>query len=160
MCLEILISWPEKSSKVLIFQFTIRECYKQNCQWFTRTHMKPLSLNIHYMTWFLVTAFSFCRYPYNKRHLKITWMSNIEAGLILTPYSFWRNWTSFNLFSCFTVWILLWKPGSSTNCFNSCNCSKWTVQLSPIFWKWNESNSRLCKSSGNSIAIWFEHRKI
>ena len=76
----------------------------------------------------------------NKRLLKFimneasTWISNKEAGLTGTPYSFWRYWATFILFSCLTVWTALWNPESEDRDFNWASCSKWQIHSSPICW--------------------------
>lgn len=65
--------------------------------------------------------------------IRLTWMSKIEPGLILTPYSVSKNAATLILFSCLTVWILRWKAGSLSHFLSWTSWSKWTVQVSPIF---------------------------
>ena len=65
-----------------------------------------------------------------------TWISNMDAGLISTPYSCSSIWANLSLFSCFTFITDLWNSGSLANAFNPANCSKCTIQSSPIFYSW------------------------
>lgn len=71
-----------------------------------------------------------------------TWISNREAGLMLTPYSFCKYWATFILFSCLTVWTALWKPGSVARGFSWANWSKWTIQSSPMCYNKTASKVR------------------